>query len=110
MTSHTPAPWIGRYNGDDPVDGILIEAAGQTLALVNCPEETIYEGKDYKTYTHPDVLFANARLIAAAPELLEVVRGMASLSILVSDFDTERDLIERARALLARIDDEAVSR
>ncbi len=27
--SYTPGPWHGRHNGDDPIDGILIEDATQ---------------------------------------------------------------------------------
>ena len=68
-TLHTPGPWVARRDGavgptskeDDQSFGMLLPVA-------------YVEGSDW-----PDLAYANAHLIAAAPELLEALRGMLAL-------------------------------
>ncbi len=58
--SHTPGPWtvIGEYVA--VADGLPVAQVG-TFG-----------------WMHPDVIQGNARLIAAAPELLRVIKSMSS--------------------------------
>lgn len=59
-TKHTPAPWIWQYDGTDK-SGLKV-IAGDDLNIVDfVGGENIQEAE------------ANARLIAAAPELLEAL-------------------------------------
>ena len=61
---HTPALWINRTAGDPtPGSGLQIYAGIQNIA-------TVHYGK-----IDIDEAFANARLIAAAPELLAALEG-----------------------------------
>lgn len=66
MPSHTPGPWVFRRTGDGPSDVAEVVAmdAGPFDAATGICE----------TYHEPD-----ARLIAAAPELLEVARRLVAL-------------------------------
>jgi hypothetical protein len=62
MSKHTPKPWLGRpYN--DPVGICGCDEVGLQIAFVTSPDEK-----------RRDELKANARLIAAAPELLEELK------------------------------------
>ena len=92
MTTHTPGPWrIGRGAQADP---FAIEAEARTVAHVK------HAGRDQTE--------ANARLIAAAPEMLD---ALYDLVLQADDTGCSDDLIvtsaraiETARALLDRID------
>ena len=95
MTKHTPGPWTVRLVVDD--------AASETAYRV----EPLAKGDRIEQATEEN---ANARLIAAAPELLEFARTC-------SDWDVEKspdegglsvlDVIDAARALLDRIGGES---
>ena len=73
MTKHTPGPWeIAPYNG---VDTRFI-VAGENGLVADCwphadPYFRIENDKRYKNPKKPNE--ANAKLIAAAPELLEAL-------------------------------------
>lgn len=58
---HTPGPWVVWYSDWPGVVGVEC-ASGETIA-------------DCSHSNDPDLSEANARLIAAAPELLEALRG-----------------------------------
>lgn len=80
-TKHTPGPW--RYDYAPGYCGELLAANGTTLAeFVTEPSE------------------ANARLIAAAPDLLEALIDIAEKS-------TDAGAIECARAAIAKATGEA---
>lgn len=89
MSKHTPGPWRVVQ---DPTN-ISLQVYGQTLALFEC-----WRRSDEQTE------LANARLVAAAPDLL------ASLQLMVDRFlDTEgsygaweNDALEAARAAIAK--------
>ena len=62
-TQHTPGPWIvTEYDGRGPMEVQSSENPGASLALVYAE--------------HPDQMEPNARLIAAAPELLETLQNL----------------------------------
>lgn len=85
MTQHTPAPWEAklefgrswfiqprRMTGNDP----------ETICIVHKTKTKMEErGDNQKVYTEVSVkpADANARLIAAAPALLEALEGLVSV-------------------------------
>ncbi|MGS6394294.1 hypothetical protein ACVG01_17090 [Pseudomonas aeruginosa] len=96
--SHTPGPWeIERYS-----DG-LIQIVGNIRAVSDHEEHvtTVVEA-----VTRGDE--ANARLIAAAPELLEALQGMIEVyggqynDDCLPKSSTELELIQQARAAIAK--------
>jgi len=90
MTQHTPGPW--RVDYDHRLDGAdqVVDASGRTVAFIATPKN------DHET---------DARLIAAAPQMLEALREMvadiARISVVAMAVDTNK-----ARAVLATIDKE----
>lgn len=99
--SYTPGPWIA--------DGKLVHAEnGSALYIAECQNVGVGErwsGTDYASEPHAE---ANARLIAAAPELLEVLE---SIEMRLDAFnEAQRDMpadsvwvcLEKARAAIAK--------
>ncbi len=83
----TPGPWLrGKHGSIKDANGEIVEATG--LALVT----------GYRNASDP--AFANAQLIAAAPELYEVLDMMAV--ICPSETKHERECLKKARATLAK--------
>ncbi|MGE5747314.1 MAG: hypothetical protein ACM33U_08635 [Solirubrobacterales bacterium] len=70
MSAHTPGPWTTRGAQRGPDADIGIVAPGCAGVIAECFEE--FRGRGVRT---PMEAEANARLIAAAPELLEVARA-----------------------------------
>lgn len=89
---HTPGPWqAGAPIFDDTEDMARIE--------VRVPGTTPVIAEVLLLNSDENEMKANARLIAAAPELREAVR------VLLTYFDVEGSGVARdAKALLARID------
>lgn len=96
MSKHTPGPWwfaqhdeFGRYdvgNGDAPMFRTIAPADSG-------PGE--WSITDYR-HDHQE---ANARLVAAAPEILEALKGL--VSAVEAEGDAER-MTERARAAISK--------
>jgi hypothetical protein len=87
---HTPGPW--------QTDGCHIKANGIRIAFaVNDVDEAV-SGRDFEGYPRPQEAFANARLIATAPELLEALNechGALWRLLMVTDISTRGgDLVE----------------
>lgn len=70
-TQHTPGPW--------EIDGEYVQQAGQASVAV-CDVMVMDEGGD-KGWYRGSVTQANARLIAAAPELLGALEGLLAVSV-----------------------------
>ena len=91
-TQHTPGPWT---TGDAAI-----------WALEDCEFHAIVDCPLNQTCRDTDTAWANARLIAAAPDLL------AALKSLLLSFDDDRSLFNRdgweaARAAIAKATGEA---
>lgn len=86
-TTHTPGPWIAKEQFDDNDDslGIAITAGREDLTFIQSVGE---------------IDFANARLMAAAPELLEALKdalaAMESGKIYSSTINNARVAIAKA--------------
>ncbi len=97
MTTHTPGPWTvddclyGQHNDERPIWAERPDAEEDEL-IAMVPESETAERRD-----------ANARLIAASPALLEVVRQAAMLTTVVGTDAWGLKTI--AAALLATLDE-----
>ena len=125
MSAHTPGPWIWSFFCKPSGEPILTveDVAEVTAGSAKYSERaelfgvTLDDADKHEDGRATVVCYTgngpnahnNARLIAAAPELLDLVRGVSDLSVLVNFPDRERDLILRARKLIASIEGEAQS-
>lgn len=92
MSAYTPAPW--RLDGTATTDSLDVISSRARVALLDCEAMT------------PEMVEANARLIAAAPALAAALRW--ALEQLDDDLDLDhRQALADARALLARVDGDA---
>jgi len=106
---HTPGPWMHNATKGRN-DAVAIWAADDSIAVCT----TDFPKHFAESVPPPDICDANARLIAAAPDLLEACKGhgfnlFALLNRLVNDGrldETERDLVVDhivfARAAIAK--------
>jgi hypothetical protein len=70
-TKHTPAPWT--VNTTDYTNGIGIECVVNGIGHTVCTDQFCYP--DFQQHGSEEKL-ANAKLIAAAPELLEALESL----------------------------------
>jgi hypothetical protein len=68
-TGHTPGPWTTYHGRATPWWKVLAE--GRDVADVEGGEITVYNDPN-----HPEAVEANARLIAAAPDLLAALKAV----------------------------------
>lgn len=93
---HTPGPWrIRKFNGCAP----------DSLYDVETDKANEYHGEIvvsvHKVGAHSQ---ANARLIAAAPELLAALQSLFALAVMPSNFTEQnrQDMLTTARAAIAK--------
>ncbi len=103
MSAHTPGPW--DINGFNLTQVIRIQDGpnrqGQTF-LDGRHQETIANcGKDHEAPIEERI--ANARLIAAAPDLLEALEALAGLEVKGHALLDRLQFSESGRALSAQI-------
>lgn len=108
MSKHTPGPWVSARDFDE--NG---RRAKVTTIAVCCDFviglPAAYEGGNYRDGDPSGDPEADARLIAAAPDLLEALKALAGLypsAEEMNDSDeysvTEIDWVEIARAAIAK--------
>lgn len=68
MSKHTPGPWMVRSTGSVGTDNMMVA--------------NVYPMEDQNLEEHD----ANARLISAAPELLDALLGVVEYTALFDDF------------------------
>ncbi len=95
MSAYTPAPW--RLDGTTTTDSLDVISSRARVALLDCEAMT------------PEMVEANARLIASAPELADALRDaeflLRKLGQLAGPMqDSCQRCASDARALLARVD------
>jgi hypothetical protein len=82
MSAHTPGPWsLDAYRPGDKE--LFVSEAGVTVDIDDCTTKERAER------------FANARLIAAAPDLLDACRTMGAMILGIAeaiDLDTETEM------------------
>jgi len=100
MSKHTKGPWIATRS--DPAEGSDVwwitacPAANQETELA-----TVAGGYQHERHE------ANARLIAAAPDLLAMCEELAECSDYWSEYDVPIGLAERLRDVIAKAKGEA---
>ena len=98
MTQHTPGPWAtATVNAGHPnpsVTALGIVGADNTV-VARIPAE--YK----KTHAIWPLAAANARLIAQAPAMLEIIRALVSSPAMV---DNDEPLMQDARAILRAVE------
>lgn len=94
MSSHTPGPWVYRYFSEDDAWCIGYPGADGMIAMA-VPNEHL------PTTVSAE---ANAHLIAAAPELLEALKGL--LYVIRNDQLVPESVsyMQKASAVLAKIE------
>lgn len=92
MSKHTPGPWRAM--------GVMVEHPNGSVAdICSCNLADFGQHNYMRSY---EEMCADARLIAAAPELLEALRALDMLfSPVVSD-STQAYWIDKARAAIAK--------
>ena len=96
MSKHTPGPWI-LTEGNRFDKEMVITTQYRLDASIGC----ICEMDVYFTGLIGIEQEANARLIAAAPELLEALQNMLGLTE-ASDYMGAREIEQQARAAIAK--------
>lgn len=101
---HTPGPWI--YGPETGPDCTRIDAEnGRVIAAVRSREITSWE-QSRPIYSWSEEGAANARLIAAAPELLEALHACRKeLSAWMRDHGSDigtQEAVTKARAAIAK--------
>ena len=81
MANHTPGPWIARMNCD--------VIAGERL-VADCMTGWLKEDR------------ANARLVAAAPEMLEVLIELQESAQYWSEYGAPFDIVNRLNAVISK--------
>lgn len=92
MSKHTPGPWYAV--------GGMVEIGNDELPDVcTCDPQLFGQGH---LPTTPEREYANARLIAAAPDLLEALKGMLSRTDGQAIYNFMEPQREAARAAIAK--------
>jgi hypothetical protein len=103
MTKHTPGPW--RVDAGCPRQVIWYDGARMRVVATCSDNLGLINGA-------VEEAMANARLIAAAPELLEslkwAMKHVENVFALAYRFDHERPLLEAARNAIAKATGEKV--
>ena len=72
MSKHTPGPWVALYQPGRDAEIATVSWVGEWCVGVNTPG---FPGCNYRDTKWGDTE-ADARLIAAAPDLLEAIKGL----------------------------------
>ena len=81
MANHTPGPWIARMNCD--------VIAGERL-VANCMTGWLREDR------------ANARLIAAAPEMLDMLIELQESAQYWTEYDVPLGIVDKLNAVISK--------
>ena len=103
-SQHTPGPWKSLpEEADKPYIRIRGTALGRRYKIANVMDPT-YNGATDQDFEETR---ANARLIAAAPEMLEVLQDMLYCSEYWSEYFVPLGLVERLNAVIKTATGEA---
>lgn len=87
QVAHTPAPWSVRYKGG--IDYIIIADNYGTICESLLPNSDLSIIDEYESQQ-----YANAKLIAAAPELLQCLRNCMHVKAHKVSVDAMRQMIQ----------------
>lgn len=92
MSAHTHGPWAIDWN----ITRLDIHSDGENVATMHRPT------KDGKPTDRDVEIKANARLIAAAPDLLKVLQELEESSAYWSEYDVPIGIVERIQKAIAK--------
>jgi hypothetical protein len=95
MSKHAPGPWM--------IDGNDISPEAHLELSICCMQPADFDASNAKSWVYGDATKANARLIAAAPDLLEALEACLDYGSLTG----AEWVLEKARAAIARARGEA---
>lgn len=100
MSKHTPGPWVyAREYGESVTEAPKITTVARCADFV-IGLECDYPGGDYRNGDHSGDEEADARLIAAAPDLLEACRAMLDCCY---DMDRNDETLAAVKATMKAI-------
>jgi len=103
MKTHTPAPWLVRFD-EDRFDSKLsvLEVIDGSDASLNHPQgELVLARVNVSAFApHMDEPLANATLIASAPDLLSALERLVHPMADDEDLDYAREIIAKAKGQL----------
>lgn len=89
---HTPGPWTASGNGVH----VYKNKVGLCVAVS-------YDPHDMTSRSNPPVAQANARLIAAAPEMLEILQAVQEAAAATANYiGQDGQLIKKVMAVIAK--------
>lgn len=91
MTGFTPGPWKACQSTDADFLGVYPDTGRPEFPIVKLPD-----------YIKPEIAEANARLIAAAPELLEALRPFAAVMADIGETEADEDTFRNANRAYAK--------
>ena len=94
--THTPGPWIHAHSGP------VMQGYSQPFAIAQKGERNLVAGVFGDVKGGVDVTEANARLIAAAPELLEALKTVVDGVVMIFPSIVNSSPIIAARAAIAK--------
>ena len=102
MSKHTPGPWWirGDLPNEPQVSFPVIKVwmdAGKSLTICNVGNNNAYREKNLK---HQD--WYNARLIAASPDLLAVLKELQESAAYWSEYDVPLGIVDRINKAIAK--------
>lgn len=108
MNKHTPGPWtsypcsLEKYSRVITAKGAMVQVAYTGLNHHDQVAMTKEVYGDRMTYGPGEETTANARLIAAAPDLLAVVQELEESAGYWSEYDVPLGIVDRIRAAIAK--------
>jgi hypothetical protein len=101
--SHTPGPWRFGPNRDHPGQHFITSVKhGWLLARVHGFNAGDVDGPKGYIPAHSEETDGNARLIAAAPDLLEALQMMIAQKGMVCDCGIAEEVFDKARAAITK--------
>jgi hypothetical protein len=81
MSKHTPAPWVLKIRPAEHDDNVTVAEIEQPRSVKYRGAVTRMQSAEHIYGIGKDELIANARLIAAAPDMLEALKAISEVGI-----------------------------
>lgn len=98
LTKHTPGPWSADFHPGEPITAAIQPGRRQDEWRINPPVGDMSNGVSIVASVHGPNMARNARLIAAAPDLLEALQGLVAMT----EGKGQTDCWDIARAAITR--------
>ena len=97
MSKHTPGPWVisGPYIGDDSKHNLVVAMFANSSPI----------GVRWVGGQNDEVTTANARLLSAAPELLDALETLAQMDVKGHQLQDRLQFTDEGRVILKKVRD-----